>query len=249
MPMPSLTRVLPALSLPAIFFTCCAVAAHAGPVDCELNKVALARVDTKEARVNFIAGLSKPKSGCPSGESACRLRAYVVPGDEILVDATDGPYVCTFFKSQGGTETRGWLPRAAVQILPSEPAPARQWDGKWRRDREAQIVITSHQDDVEVSGDALWGSYDPQRVKRGAIHVGELNGKARPRGQELAIGYDPNQSAFPSAKDAAPENCAAKLELYGRYLVVEDNRGCGGLNVSFTGIYVRVKFLKRLGSD
>jgi len=26
--------------------------------------------------------------------------------------------------------------------------------------------------------------------------------------------------------------------------VVEDNRGCGGLNVSFTGTYVRVKSLK-----
>jgi hypothetical protein len=247
--MPSLTHALPPLPLPAMVFTCCAVAAHASPVGCELNKVALARVVAKEAHVNFIAGPSKRVSGCPSAEGACRLKAYVVPGDEVLVDATEGPYVCTFFKSQGGTETRGWLPRAAVQILPPEPAPARQWDGKWRRDREAQIVITSHQDDVEVSGHALWGSYDRQRVKRGAIHVGELSGKARPRGPELAIGYDPDQSAFPSAKNAAPEDCAAKLELYGRYLVVEDNRGCGGLNVSFTGTYVRVKFLKRLGSD
>jgi hypothetical protein len=249
MPMPSSTHALPVLSLPAMFFTCCAVAAHAGPVGCELNKVALAHVVAKEARVNFIAGPSKRVSACPSAESACRLKAYVVPGDEVLVDATEGPYVCTFFKSQGGTETRGWLPRAAVQILPPEPAPARQWDGKWRRDREAQIVITSHRDDVEVSGRALWGSYDPQRVKRGAIHVGELNGKARPRGQVLGIGYDPGQSAFPAANDAPPQDCAAKLELYGRYLAVEDNRGCGGLNVSFTGIYVRAKFLKRLGSD
>jgi hypothetical protein len=247
--MPSLMHALPALSLSAMLFACCAVAAHAGPVDCEQNNVVLARIVAKEARVNFIAGLSKPKSACPAAESACRLRAYVVPGDEVLVDATDGPYVCAFFKSQGGTETRGWLPRAALQIVPPEPAPARQWDGKWRRDREAQIVITSHEDDVEVSGNAVWGSYDPQRVRRGAIHVGDLNGKARPRGQVLAIGYDPDRSAFPSAKDAAPEDCAAKLELHGRYLVVEDNRGCGGLNVSFTGIYVRVKSLKPLGRD
>jgi hypothetical protein len=247
--MPSLRHALPALSLSAMLFTCWAVAAHAGPVDCEQNKVALARVVGKEAHVNFIAGQGKRMSACPSAESACRLKAYVIPGDEVLVDATDAPFICTFFKSKGGTETRGWLPRAAVQIVPPQPAPARQWEGKWRRDREARIVITSQQDDVQVSGDAIWGSHDPQRVKRGAIHVGELNGKGRPRGQELAIGYDPDQSAFPSAKDAAPEDCAAKLELYGRYLVVEDNRGCGGLNVSFTGIYVRVKSLKPLGAD
>jgi len=100
---------------------------------------------------------------------------------------------------------------------------------------------------VEVSGNAMWGSYDRQRVKRGAVHVGELNGKGRPRGHTLAIGFDPDRSGFPPAKDTAPDNCAAKLELYGRYLVVEDDGMCGGLNVSFTGIYVRVKVLKRLG--
>src|SRR5262249_42109863 len=54
---------------------------------------------------------------------------------------------------------------------PSEGAPARQWAGKWQRDREAQIVIASHSDEVEVSGDALWGSYDRQRVRRGAVHT------------------------------------------------------------------------------
>jgi hypothetical protein len=37
------------------------------------------------------------------------------------------------------------------------------------------------------------------------------------------------------------------LELYGRYLVVEDDGTCGGDGVSFTGIYVRVKVLKPLG--
>jgi hypothetical protein len=108
---------------PAIFLTCLAVVAHAGPVDCELNKVALARVVTKEARLDFIAGPDKRTPACPSAESACRLKAYLVPGDEVLVDATDGAYVCTFFKSQGGTETRGWLPRAALQIAPPEPVP------------------------------------------------------------------------------------------------------------------------------
>jgi hypothetical protein len=230
-----------------ILLACLTLAAQAGPVDCEQNKVALARVVSKDARLHFIASKSERMPACPSAESACTLKAYVVPGDEVLVDATEAPYLCAFFKSQTGRETRGWLPRAALQIAPSEGAPARQWAGKWQRDREAQIVIASHSDEVEVSGDALWGSYDRQRVRRGAVHVGELSGNGRPRGQTLAIGYDPDKSGFPPGKDLPPEDCAAKLELYGRYLVVEDNLGCGGLNVSFTGIYVRVKSLKRLG--
>src|SRR5262249_36395772 len=115
-PMSSLTHVCPTSSLSAMFITCLAVAAHAGPTDCELNKVALARVVAKDARLHFIAGASK--RGCPSAERACRLRAYLVPADEILVDAGDGPYVCAFFKSPGVPETRAFLPRTVVQIAP-----------------------------------------------------------------------------------------------------------------------------------
>jgi hypothetical protein len=231
----------------AIMLAWLAGTAHAGPAGCELNKVAPARVATKEPRLHFIAGAGERTQGCPSAASACRLPAYVVPGDEVLLDLTDTAYVCAFFKSQGGTETRGWLPRASLELVPAAPAPARQWDGNWRRDREAQIVIKSRGDEVEVSGSAMWGSYDPERVRRGGVHVGEFSGTGRPRGQTLAIGYDPDRSAFPPSQDQAPDACAAKLDLYGRYLVVEDNRGCGGLNVSFTGTYVRVKSLKRLG--
>jgi hypothetical protein len=208
-------RMRNACCLSAIVLACAVAAAHADPVGCEQNNVALARVVASEARVNFIAGRSERTPACPSAERGCRLRAYLVPGDEVLVDTADGPYVCTFFKSKGGTETRGWLPRAAVQIARSEPAALR--------------------------------SRDPQRVKRGGVHVGELSGRGRPRGQMLALGWDPDRAGFPRSKDQAPDSCAAKLDLYGRYLVVEDNRGCGGSNVSFTGIYVRVAAPRRSG--
>jgi hypothetical protein len=92
---------------------------------------------------------------------------------------------------------------------------------------------------VRVSGIATWGGGDPQRVKRGAVNTGELEGTFKPQDQVLAIGYDPGQTDFPPAENAAPEICAAKLELYGRYLIVEDNGRCGGLNVSFNGLYIR----------
>jgi len=232
-------RIRNACRRSAIVLACGAAAAHADPVGCEQNNVAPARVVASGPRVNFIAGRSERTPACPSAESGCRLKAYLVPGDDVLVDTADGPYVCAFFKSQAGTETRGWLPRAAIQLTPPEPAALRQWDGKWQRDRDASIVIKSSRDELEVSGNATWGSRDPQRVKRGAVHVGELSGRGKPRGQLLALGWDPDRSGFVHPQDQAPDSCAAKLELYGRYLVVEDNGGCGGLNVSFTGTYVR----------
>jgi hypothetical protein len=127
----------------------------------------------------------------------------------------------------------GWLPRAALEIVSSEHLSAHKWDGKWRRDSEAEIVIKSDSDAVY----ATWGGSDPHRVKTGAINTGELEGTSRPRGRLLAIGYDPDRSGFPPSEEAA--ECAAKLELYDRYLIVEDNERCAGLNVTFSGLYVR----------
>ena len=155
------------------------------------------------------------------------------------MNATDGPFVCAIFKSQTGTETRGWLPRAALELAAPEAAPAPKWAGKWRRDRGAEIVLKSDGDEVKVSGTAIWGASDPERVKRGAVHEGELDDSGKPRGQVLAIGYDPDRSGFPPARDAASDGCAAQLQLFDRYLMVKDNGKCGGANVSFTGHYVR----------
>lgn len=238
--MPAVQPIIRIALLLAIALNLLALPAQAAPVDCE-HIVALARVVTKEARVNFVAGHGERTPTCPSAARACQQNAYVVPGDEVLVGATDGRYVCALFKSQQAIETTGWLPRTALEVVSPRAAPARQWDGTWRRDRDAQIVLKSHDDDVAAAGDATWGGHDPQRVRRGGVHVGVLNGKGRPRGQTLAIGYDPDRSGFPPAQDETPDGCAAKLELLGRYLMVEDNGMCGGLNVSFTGIYVRTK--------
>ncbi len=231
--------VLLAAVLSAIFHAYFAMAADAA-LGCELKKVALARVVTRQAKLYFIAGPGKRTPACPSAERACRRKAFLVRGDEVLVDEADTPYLCATFKSPAGIETSGWLPRAALETVPPKAAPARQWEGKWERDAEAEIEIKSHADDLTVAGTATWGGHDPERVKRGGVHTGELEGGGKPRGPTLAIGYDPDRSSFPSAPDAASDSCSAQLNLYGRYLMVEDNGRCGGVNVSFTGVYVRV---------
>jgi hypothetical protein len=110
-------------------------------------------------------------------------------------------------------------------------------DSYWRT--EAKIVLKTRGDIVKVSVNATYGAEDPERVKRGAVNSGELDGEAKPRGNTLAIGYDPDKSAELPTPEAAKDSCAARLSLYGRYLVVEDNLGCGGMNVSFSGVYVR----------
>jgi hypothetical protein len=75
-------------------------------------------------------------------------------------------------------------------------------------------------------------------VRRGAVNIGELEGKARPRDATLALGQGYDGVKPPGERQDLVE-CAARLRLFGRYLVVEDNMQCGGANVSFTGVYVR----------
>ena len=239
--MRNLKQVLCLAGPSAIVLTFFVVSARAAEADCGdwQEKVSLARVVTTDAKLNFIAGPGKRTPGCPSAGGACKLKAFLVPGDQVLVNATEGPFVCAIFKSQTGTETRGWLPRAALELVAPEAAPAPKWAGKWRRDRGAEIVLKSDGDEVKVSGTAIWGASDPERVKRGAVHEGELDDSGKPRGQVLAIGYDPDRSGFPPARDAASDGCAAQLQLFDRYLMVKDNGKCGGANVSFTGLYVR----------
>ena len=236
------------LSLPtATFFSLFVGSVHGAPLNCEdwnehtPNQVAVARIATTQPRVHFIAGPDKRRPACPSLQSNCKLKAFLVPGDEVLVNVTEqGPYVCATFKGQNWIMTRGFLPRAALQVASPAQIPAQQWEGKWRRDSQAEIVTKSRDGAVEVSGTATWRGGDTQHGKPGPINTGELNGTGKPGGHVLAIGYDPERSAFPPSEQEAPDICAAKLELYGRYLLVEDNQRCGGVNVTFTGFYVRI---------
>jgi hypothetical protein len=244
----SVLRLCLILSLPsATFLSLFAASVHSAPLNCEdwnedtPNQVAVARIATTQPRLHFIAARNKRMPACPSLGSTCKLKAFLLPGDEVLVNVTEqGPYVCATYKTQSGVMTRGLLPRLALQVASPAEIPAQQWEGKWRRDSEAEIVIKSRNDEVEISGEASFGNRNPERRKRGQINTGELNGTGKPRGQVLAIGYDPERSAFPPSEDEAPDICAAQLELLGRYLLVEDNLRCGGLNVTFTGVYVRV---------
>jgi hypothetical protein len=225
----------------AIFVLFLAMSLDAARAECvpSESNTALARVVSEEAKLYFVSGPRKQAPQCPSAATACRMKAYLVPGDESLINVTDDPYVCARFKSQSLVETIGYLPRAALELVPSEQASIQKWDGTWRRDSEAEIVLKSGGDEVTVSGNATWGGSDPERVKRGAVHVGELEGTGRPRGRVLAIGYDPDRSVVPPDGETAEDGCAAKLELYGRYLIVVDNGRCGGVNVSFSGVYIR----------
>lgn len=129
-------------------------------------------------------------------------------------------------------ETSGFLPAAALDLAAAGAPAAREWVGSWRKGKDGSIDITARGDGLAVEGQATW-------TGDATTNTGEISGEARPRDGVLAVGYDPQKSTSPPKSDNA--ECAARLRLISGYLVVDDNGNCGGLNVSFDGIYVRVK--------
>jgi hypothetical protein len=182
------------------------------------------------AKRYFYAGDEKP--GCPASTAACRRKAYVLPGDLLVATETKGGFTRVTYVAPGHTdptegwvETRGLLPRAA-------PAPRLQsWIGAWSSwDENIEIAAGSRRGTLKLSGNALWGGRDPERVARGGVHIGEINGEVlAPRGDRLDYTDDETDA----------DSCHVKMRLLGPYLLVEDNNRCGGLNVSFSGVYRR----------
>ncbi len=213
----------------------------------EAIPVRLMRVVAPVPRVHFVEDkLSKAKSSCPSSAPECQRKGFVVPGDELLTGWSNGAYLCAAYVSPNAKrvkgqfpETNGYLPLAALQEIKVPEAKLGDWQGQWTRSAEAEITITAGAGKLKLAGQATYGAHDAGRVARGAINIGELEGEATPEGNIMAFGEDYTDPTKPFGDDRS--ECRARLQLFGRYLLVEDNGGCGGNNVSFTGIYIRLK--------
>lgn len=210
--------------------------------------IRLVKVISPAPRTHFIDDkLTNEKAGCPSVAPVCRRKGFVVPGDDMLAGWKNGPYSCVTYISPGAKrvkerfpETNGYLPTSALQDVPTPRAKPVDWLGKWSRSSEAEIEISAASGGkVKIAAQANYGSLDPGRISRGAVNSGELDGEATPQGNLMAFGEEYTDPTRPLGERGS--ECAVRFQLVGRFLVAEDNVGCGGNNVSFTGVYVRLK--------
>jgi hypothetical protein len=164
---------------------------------------------------------------CPGEAAACRQRAYVVSGNLVLTGQTVGPYVCAFFPNKVGGSA-GYVEAARLAPLPVPAAPAlTAWLGHWA-DGDDTIVLKAKGAALSVDGSACWPSCHVSISQMpGGPNVGDLSGTAAPKGRTVVF------------TDNDPNGCTATLTLVGDFLSVSDNGGCGGQNVSFTGVYGR----------
>lgn len=165
--------------------------------------------------------------GCPNETPACRQRAYVVTGNVLLTGRGSGPYVCAFFPNRV-YGSAGWVQRARLSPLPVPASPPLSaWVGHWANGDDT-IDLTAKAGGLTADGSAWWPAANPPASQfPGGPNTGDLSGTAKPNGAKVVFA------------DSDPSGCSATLTLVGTYLSVADNGNCGGMNVSFSGVYQR----------
>ena len=212
---------------------------HAAPLDEPPGFDPRVMTVVAPGRVHFVKG----GGGCPATGPACADRAYVLTGDEVVAMSTDGDWVNAVFT--GGAphfrSTSGWLPRAALAESGGAAGRPADWAGMWESGDQQQITIKplpNHR--AEVVGTATWGGDDPGRVARGGVNIGYFDTTIALRG--AVVTFTPSwDDGHPAVMDPPPDvkDCVLRLRQLGSYLVADDNGACGGMNVTFTGVYRR----------
>jgi len=162
-------------------------------------------------------------SGCPQ-EGTCRTRSYVIEGDSLVIGRSMGGFVCACVPNEAGG-TAGWIEASRLRILPTDSAPPlSRWEGGWSDGASADVTIRTGNGRATITGEAFW----PARPEENAwisIHIGEVDGR---------IAITGNRATY------ADDNlCELELTLLADFLLIADNRRCGGANVTFSGVYMR----------
>lgn len=165
-------------------------------------------------------------NGCPWSGNDCRARTYLVPGDKVITGRFANGYACTFYPSKG-RGTAGWMRVDRLRPLPVEADPPHSaWAGKWSSEGNPQVHLREEGGRILVEGVAFWPGPEPTQMYP-SPHIGEIHGPI---------------SVFGNRGRYSDENlCEIDFTLLGDFLIAGDNGQCGGMNVSFSAVYRRVR--------
>ncbi len=155
------------------------------------------QVSTKGQRLPFYQNRTEKTPQCPAEVDRCQLKSFLVPGDLVLVGPAMDDFGCAHFIAPNARvvkerfkETIGFVPLSELKEIRRLATPGPDWHGTWRRSAEAEITIAPETGGkLKVQGSATFGALDPERMRRGAVNVGELEGTvAPPRSNMIALG-------------------------------------------------------------
>jgi hypothetical protein len=176
------------------------------------QKVQIAEV-VKRAAVRLMA------CGTPEG---C-MEANASWGSPIQIYRQQGEWTCGYMVNRDGAGST-WIRTDSLRVVPyDEHPPIRAWVGTWT------WITSEHR--IRISSGKLPGSLHlaGHTVWRGSVSTqfGQIKGTASPVGNHLHF------------VDSGPESCTVDMTLLNRFLLVNDNGLCGGVNANFGGIWKR----------
>ena len=191
---------------------------------------------TGAPRVNFVKNPYDDDfkaESCPAATEACRKKSYLVNGDVVLAGRTKGDFTCVSYRSPTAKQhrwARGWMPTAALEPVEPMPAPKEtDWIGTWSHPGGDIAIKRGEGHKLNVSGEmVLTGGLSP--------HTADIDAGVVPVKDTIAFADD---GSTPFEKGEG--ECRVRMQRIGAWLIVQDNDGCGGVGVSFTGIYQRKK--------
>jgi hypothetical protein len=187
-------------------------------------------------RVNFIKSPYDDDfraATCPADTETCRKKSYLVAGDLVLTGKTQGAFICVAYQSPLARKqiwATGWVPGSALTPVAPMSPKLPDWLGTWSHPG-GEITISR-------SGDGGKLNIEGEMVVPTAhdSHNGQLEANATPGKDTIAFADD---GSIPF--DAEEAGCRVRMQRIEEWLLVEDNSGCGGAAVTFTGLYRRKK--------
>jgi hypothetical protein len=164
---------------------------------------------------------------CPK-EKPCgsRQKAYLVSGDVVFAGPTNRGFRCAYYGRSNGKIVAGFILIENLKPLVEDTSMSSDFViGTWNYESDSIKIEAAAAGKVSADGQASYQTAE-------TVNEGSLSAQA-----PLAAGQ--KELVFKEGDDES--SCVVKLHRRGPYLVASDNNNCGGLNVSFSGIYTRAK--------
>ena len=208
--------------------------------------VRVAAVAVKQPR-NYFSKNSDEDKQCPAPSEGCNTKSYLVPGDLVITGRARNGFVCAIYYGPKGKETAGWFPQSALEVrAPLAKTTAGDWIGSWKslgetakfvkpNDQRSKITIKrGDRGYLSLQGE-MWVVIRENDTPRSGV-IGSRRLKPGP-GTIAFVDGDDDKKSYEQAEEAG--ECAVRLARVERYLLVEDDNNCGGMGISFTGLYQR----------
>ena len=180
-----------------------------------------------QIKANNKVFLQNEAKACPVlGECKVRQKAYLVSGDVVFVSAKKSGFRCAYYGTSKGTVISGYLPTSNLSESKDDriAITTEFLKGKWVNEVSDLAFTNQKAGEMNLKGHAQWSDGDN-------VHEGQVDANAKING---------NIIFFREGSDEETD-CTVRVSRRGPYLILSDNSLCGGMNVRFSGIYIKQK--------